>query len=267
MGYDRLDFYYGGLLYGPAHVIKSRLLKSRRLFTVLEGIELRRGDAVMIKGAIFDADGTLLDSMPMWSHTGELYLRRLGIRAKPGLAEAMFPLSLPDCADYLKREYRLPLTPQEIMDGVNGTIRDFYRNQVQLKPGALDFLIGLKERGVELTLATATDRPLIEDGLRRTGVLKMFRGIFTCTEMGAGKEKPDIFYAAMHRMRTIPANTWVLEDAAHAARTARAAGFRVAGVYDPASEARQEELRKCSHLYLRNLRDFRSFYCQAEEIE
>ena len=153
------------------------------------------------------------------------------------------------------------------MDGINGTIREFYRNQVELKPGALEFLLGLREQGVTIALATATDRPLIESGLRRTGILTLFREIYTCTEVGVGKEKPDIFYAAMKDMRTRPENTWVLEDAAHAAKTARMAGFRVAGVYDEASEARQEELRTYVHIYLADLRNFQRFYRQANEME
>ena len=52
----------------------------------------------MIQGAIFDADGTLLDSMGMWDTVGERYLASLGIPARPGLREILFPMSLTQCA-------------------------------------------------------------------------------------------------------------------------------------------------------------------------
>lgn len=55
----------------------------------------------MVKGIIFDADGTLLNSMPIWENLGELYLKSMGIEAKQGLGEVLFTMSLPQAARYL----------------------------------------------------------------------------------------------------------------------------------------------------------------------
>ena len=119
----------------------------------------------MIQGAIFDADGTLLDSMGMWDTVGERYLISQGVRPPAGLREALFPLSLAQCAVYLKDRFALPLAPSAIEAGINGVIRSFYAGEVVAKAGVLDFLRGLKAKGVPLYLATATDREVITKGL------------------------------------------------------------------------------------------------------
>lgn len=215
----------------------------------------------MIQGAIFDADGTLLDSMGMWDTVGERYLRSLGVQPPPGLREALFPLSLAQCAVYLKDRFALPLTPPEIEAGVNGIIRSFYRGEVLAKAGVLDFLRSLKARGIPCYLATATDREVITAGLARTGILPLLDGLVTCGDLGVDKRTPDIFDYARDKMGTKTEATWVFEDAVHAAATAAAAGYPVAGVADPYSD--QAALQKLARIYLPDLTDFPGFYAQA----
>ena len=214
----------------------------------------------MIQGAVFDADGTLLDSTHMWANVGELFLSRLGLRAEPGLSAILFPMSLPDATEYLIRTYRLTLSPQEVTDRVNTMVGEFYSTKVQLKPGVLPLLQRLQAKGVPMTVATATDRVAIEQGLAHTGIESYFRGIFTCTEVGIGKEAPDVYLAAAERMGTSPEVTWVFEDALHGVETAKAAGFRVVAVYDPVSARHQDALRQMADVYLKDLRDLDPFF-------
>lgn len=214
----------------------------------------------MLQGAVFDADGTLLDSTSMWASIGERYLARLGIQAEPELGKKLFPLSLPDAAAYLIETYGLTQTPRELANGVNDMVGEFYTTEVQLKPGVLDFLRELKAKQIPMTVATATERVAIEKGLQRTGIADFFQGIFTCTEVGMGKEAPDVYLAAAARLGTAPQNTWVFEDALHGAQTAKAAGFQVAAVYDPVSARHREALEQVADLYLPDLRDFAGFY-------
>lgn len=218
----------------------------------------------MIKGAIFDADGTLLDSMGMWDTVGDRYLASLGVTARPGLRAELFPLSLAECAVYLKKAYSLALSHQAIEDGINGTIRSFYRSQVRAKAGAKEFLTALRERGVKLTLATATERSVILEGLARTELLPLLEGVYTCGDLGMDKRSPALFHTVREKMGTEIGETWVFEDAVHAASTAFQAGYRVAGVADPYSD--QVALRKVSHLYLADLTDASGFYQQAQML-
>lgn len=112
-----------------------------------------------------------------------------------------------------------------------------------------------------LYLATATDREVITKGLERTGILPLLDGLVTCGDLGVDKRTPEIFDYARDRMGTKTESTWVFEDAVHAAATAAAAGYPVAGVADPYSD--QAELRKLSRIYLPDMTDFSGFYQRA----
>ena len=107
--------------------------------------------------AIFDFDGTLFDSMHIWDNVGEIYLRSLGKEPKPSLRDDVRTMSLYQSACYFRREYGLPLSPEEIMTGINRTVEDFYIHEVQPKPGVVDFLKQMQRTGIPMCIATATD--------------------------------------------------------------------------------------------------------------
>ena len=92
----------------------------------------------MIRGVIFDVDGVLLNSMPVWENLGEIYLERLGIEAEKGLGETLFAMSLEEGADYLIENYGLKQTPGEIIAGLNREVQDFYGRKVRSKKACAD---------------------------------------------------------------------------------------------------------------------------------
>ena len=205
-----------------------------------------------IRGAIFDVDGTLLDSMFIWDTIGETYLRSIGYQPKENLNETFKNMSLRQAARYYQTEYGVTRSIDEIMDGVNAMLERYYRFEVPLKPGVAELLERLRQDGVRLCIATATDRHLVEAALDRCGVLSCFGEIFTCNEVGHGKDEPDIFEAALRSLGTRREETLVFDDALYAVRTAKEAGFPVAAVYDN-HERSQAEVRARSDLYLEDL--------------
>ena len=205
-----------------------------------------------IRGAIFDVDGTLLDSMFIWDTIGETYLRSIGYQPKENLNETFKNMSLHQAARYYQTEYGVTLSIDEIMDGVNAMLERYYRFEVPLKPGVAELLERLRQDGVRLCIATATDRHLVEAALDRCGVLSCFGEIFTCNEVGHGKDEPDIFETALRFLGTRREETLVFDDALYAVRTAKEAGFPVAAVYD-SHERSQAEVRARSDLYLEDL--------------
>ncbi len=205
----------------------------------------------MLRGAIFDMDGTLLDSMFIWVNMGEIYLRSIGYEPRPDLNETFRPLSLLEAARYFRREYGVPFSEEKIMTGINRMVEVGYREQARPKPGVKDFLTRLRDRGVKMCVATATDRYLVEIALTRCGIREYFSGIFTCTDVGSSKSQPQIFRTAMAHLGTEKSQTAVFEDAVHAARTARDDGFPLVGVFD-SYEERQEALRTLSDCYLKD---------------
>ena len=202
-----------------------------------------------IKCAVFDFDGTLFDSMYVWDRAGEDYLRSLGKEPGPNVREDMRTLSLAQCAAYFKREYDLPLSETEIADGINRIVEGHYFRDVLPKPGAAAFLEALRRNGVKMCLATATDRYQVEAALKRCGLDRYFDAVFTCSEVGSGKDRPDIFRAAMEYAGAERQSTVIFEDALHAVRTAKGDGFQVAAVYD-SSERDREEVRRLADVYI-----------------
>ncbi len=206
-----------------------------------------------MKGAIFDMDGTLLDSMQVWVHVGEQYLQNRGIEPEEGLGDVLFPMSMRDGAVYVKEKYGLPDTPDTIVADMDAIVFAAYRDEVLPKPGVAAYLESLKKRGIPMAVATATDRPMVEAALARTGLAGYFQQIFTCTEIGAGKERPDIYLAAAKALGTSPADTWVFEDALYAIKTAKAAGFYTVGLYDETSRNDQEAIAGLADRYAREI--------------
>lgn len=202
-----------------------------------------------IKCVIFDFDGTLFDSMFIWDRVGETYLRSLGKEPKPSLREDIRALSLYQAACYLRKEYDLTLSAEEIMGGINRTIEGFYIHQVLPKPGIPVFLKTLQEKGIPMCVATATDRYLIEAALDRCGLQPYFDAVFTCGEVGHGKNEPVIYQKAMAHFGAGRENTVIFEDAIHAVETAKTDGFVVAAVFDD-SEKQQDRLRDLADCYI-----------------
>ena len=213
----------------------------------------------MLKSLIFDFDGTLFDSMFIWDTAGESYLRSIGKEPDADLQKVLKPMSLLQSAQYIREKYHIPLSVEEIMDGVNRTVEDFYFHAVQPKPGVIDFLEELHRRNIKMCIATATERYQVEAALRRCRMRHFFSEIFTCTEVGSGKDRPDIFRKAMAHLQTDRSNTAVVEDAYHAAFTAKHDGFMVVGVCDP-HESRQQELLQIADVFLPDYSQLNHFW-------
>ena len=112
----------------------------------------------MIQGIIFDFDGTLFDSMFIWDTAGEGYLRSIGKEPEADLQKVPKPMSLLQSAEYIRETYQIPLSAEDIMEGVNRTVEGFSFHTVEPKPGVIDFPEDLHRRKIKMCLATATDR-------------------------------------------------------------------------------------------------------------
>lgn len=210
----------------------------------------------MIRGAIFDLDGVLLDSMGIWEDLGARYLRRLHITPEPGLSEVLFPMSMEQGAAYLKAHYPLQQSEAEICGGIAQMLKDYYVQEVPAKPGAAALLAFLAERGISMAAATSSPREHVIRALDRLGLLSYLRAIFTTGEVGASKHEPTIYHLAAESLGTVPAETLVFEDSLYALKTAKAAGYRTVGVFDANGEADQAGLRAAAEIYLTALTEF-----------
>ena len=200
------------------------------------------------KGAIFDMDGTLLDSMPVWKRLTQGYLKQFGVHITDQDYAVTEGFSQPQVAQYFADRYPELPDAQSLMEGMDKLISARYEAIAKPKEGVLDFLEGLRRRGVKMAIATLTARRHAEKALRDRDMLDYFEFMLTIEDVGISKREPDIYLQAAARMGLEPAECTVFEDAPYACATARRAGFRVCGMVEPAYAAGEDELRASSDL-------------------
>lgn len=183
---------------------------------------------------IFDMDGTLVDSMPIWKSLSKDYLEARGHHPTQAQLDAMGPMTMLEGAAFLMDTFGVEGPPERIIEEMHAVMEAHYRTDIPLKPGVGAYLERLREEGAKLCVATATAEPLARACLKRLEVAGYFDFILSCETVGAGKTKPDVYLEAARRLGARPADTAVFEDALYAAQTAREAGFYVVGIPEAA---------------------------------
>lgn len=200
-----------------------------------------------IRAVIFDADGTLVDSMPMWNSITYEYAALKGVYAPPGLSKTLNAMCLEQCAAYYRDVLGVPGTLSAITAEIVEMAREKYRTAVPEIPGAAEFAAALRARGIHTAVATASDLKTLWPALERLSIAPGIEAAESCTTVGKSKESPDIYLKCAVDFGASPAECVVFEDALYAVRTAKKAGFSVVGVLDPAqtAEERAEFLALC----------------------
>ena len=194
--------------------------------------------------AIFDLDGTLVDSMPYWQQEIRDFLAARGVTENVAeILDRVKPLAITETTKLLVRQFGFPDDPAQAAADITARMGERYRNSLPLKEGVKEYAETLKRRGVRMCVASATPVYLMDACLTRLGVRNLFEFAIACGDVGAGKDHPDIYYAAAKRLGASPEEIAVFEDSDNAMRTAKGAGFYGVGVYDPQGAAQWEELQ------------------------
>ncbi|WMJ83614.1 HAD family hydrolase [Oscillospiraceae bacterium LTW-04] len=192
--------------------------------------------------AIFDMDGTLIDSMPAWRGLGKNFLLSRGITPPDDLRKIIAPMTLQQSAEYFKT-LGVKGKTDAIVKALNSYMRTQYETAIEPRENVAQYLEAIKAAGVRCCVATATDEALARTCLGRLDLLKYFEFIVSCEDIGVGKTSPAVYHAAAERLGAAPADIAVYEDVPYAAETAKQAGYYVVGVYDPSAERHQERLK------------------------
>ena len=198
---------------------------------------------MQFKAAIFDFDGTIGDSMPMWSGFAEKFVAYLGGTPKEGLNKLVNPMSVQEAEIFLQKEYFPEMTLDEVIKATDEYVMAQYKKGFPEKKGAGDFIRAAHKKGIKLAVATATDREPISLALKSLGLLEYFECIVTCTDAGIGKNhSPRVFDLALEKLGAKKEETAIFEDSLYACKTAKAAGYTVYGLYDEFSAGRKDEM-------------------------
>ena len=210
-----------------------------------------------IKAAIFDMDGTLIDSMWVWGKIDMEYLTNRGISLPSDLREKIEHLGFLDVAKYFKERFQLPHTIDEITAEWSKMAYTEYEKNVKLKPGAADFLKMLKDKGIKIGLATSNSMELLEVVLKKNNIYDYFDNITTTDEVSRGKDFPDVYLLCAKRLGIEPSDCVVFEDILPAVRGAKAAGMKVVAVYDEYSAPQRDEILNLADSFIEHYDELR----------
>lgn len=200
--------------------------------------------------AIFDLDGTLLDSTDVWNQVDEEFFAERGLVLPSDYAKTISPMGFKGAAYYTIERFGLKETPQQVMTQWHKMAQEKFAEQVFLKPYAKEYLELLKGRGVKLCVATASHEDLFLPSLENNGIRHLFDSFTTIQEVSRGKGFPDIYLKAAEKNGADVCDCAVFEDIYECVKGAKSGGFYTIAVYDEKSKDDEDRLQELSDRYI-----------------
>lgn len=216
-----------------------------------------------LNGIIFDLDGTLLDSMKIWENVDKDFLEENGRVYTEDVSDAVKKMTIFDSANYFKRKFSLEHSCEYIINRIEEMVSEKYFYSIPLKKGVYETVEKLHKNGIKMCVATATYNRLAEAALKRLEIYDMFEFILTCSDVGSGKDDPEIFFKAAEKMGLKVSETAVTEDSLHCIETAKRAGFFTIGIYDPVSANDWEKICEISDIAVKNICEIKDIFMKG----
>ena len=199
-----------------------------------------------IEGAVFDLDGTLLDSSWVWEKVDEKFLGDRGFQVPDDYVDEISPLGAERAAVYTIERFGLNEDKDDIVREWIEMAKKEYATEVVCKPYAKEFLEELHKLNIKMAVATSSDRELFMKTLEREGILKYFQKIVAVDEVERGKGYPDIYEEAARRIKVNPHKCLVFEDILAGVTGASLGEFNVVAVFDEKSKHNWEKIKSIS---------------------
>jgi HAD superfamily hydrolase (TIGR01509 family) len=200
-------------------------------------------EAGVIEAVVFDMDGVLIDSEPVWERVRRRFVADRGGRWPADAQDRMMGMSTAEWSAYLSADFGIGLTPRQVAEEVIAAMAVEYEKHLPLLPGAIDAVRALSGRW-PLAVASSSPRSLIETVLDTADLASAFAAVVSSEEVPRGKPAPDVYLAAAERLSVPPTSCAAIEDSSNGLRSAAAAGFTVIAIprpeYPPAPDALAE---------------------------
>ena len=212
-----------------------------------------------IEAIIFDIDGTLIDSMWIWTDIDDLFLAKYHLEQPPNFHEGMEGKSYSETAQYFLDIFpQLTHTRQELEDEWYQMAFDIYTKEIQLKKGAYDFIVSMHNAGIKLGIATSNTRALAEGTLKNNQVFEYFHSIWTSDEAKVGKPSPDVYLKVAESLQVHPSKCLVFEDVPKGILAGKNAGMKVCAVDDAFSHAQDALKRELADYFIKDFEDIKN---------
>lgn len=206
-----------------------------------------------IKGAIFDMDGTLADSLFFWEYfwrsVGEKYFNDKDFKPAPEIDRAARTMIYKEAMTVFNERYKVEADNEDFINFAESYMDTFYRTEVKEKPGATALLKYLRANGVRVVLASATASNHIKSVMGVLGFAEYFDGVLSCADIGRGKDRPDIYLAAIDALGLPICDIAVFEDSCVALETAASIGLHTVGIYDEHNFG-HDRLKQAAEIYV-----------------
>ncbi len=201
--------------------------------------------------AIFDMDGTIMDSLGIWERIDYEFLeKKRGIKVPGDYVHNIAAMSFSEIANYTKNRFGLPDTPEELMQEWTDMAIHEYSHNVLMKPFVKEFIEYLKTNGKKIVLCTSSPEYFFKPALKNNGIYNLFDGFANTCEAGEGKNSVKVYLLAAQKAGVAPEKCLVFEDVITAAQTAKKAGMLLCGVYDERSRQYTAQLRESCDMYI-----------------
>ena len=203
--------------------------------------------------AIFDMDGTLLDTMRYWRYTSLEYLLAHQLPVRPeDLARMEWTSSRALVKEIAEREGFDMGSWQTMVGELEEFMNRHYLHDAKRKENVPELLEKLRGMGKPMCVATGAPRQYARNGLSRLGILKYFEFVTDCYEFGMDKSQPEYFEEVARRLGTKPEKCVVFEDALYAMKSAKTAGCRAVAIGDSTARLQRDEIRAIADRYILN---------------
>lgn len=195
-----------------------------------------------IKYALFDMDGTVINSLfywnEKWRELGERFLNIKDYTVPTYVDKNIRTMKLRECALYVKKALNLNVSDDEIFDFFNNDLLEFYKQKTNVKDGIKELLNEFNNNGVKICLATATSSDTAKKVLEHFNLSRYFYGVVSCSDedVNAGKDSPRVYLKALKILNADVKSTILFEDSFIALKTAKGIGLKTVGIEDKYNE-------------------------------